>query len=522
MFAGKRKSFKTWGILVFLVLALVLSGCGKNAGPEPSNSNESTNNTNSTGQDSADGSKLDTSKEITLKMVLLGAKPADFDEVYGEVNKRLKEKVNATLDVSFIDWGDVEQKYPLLFAANEDVDLVFSANWNKYTQIATKNGYMEITENLLKEYAPITWEQQPEAAWEQARVNGKVYMVPQNGFEYSQKLIAIRGDLREKHGIPEVKTLDDYQNYLKVIAEKEKSIIPSLGPGEGSWLEFVQPNEFADAMYPLPIGYKMNDATGKVFSYMDTPEYTEYIEKMYTAAQAGAWQRDAIVSKMDKQQAFKDGKLAAIDWNLGTLLGAKASIKSSNPEWKIEIIDISNGKKRYSVPFTANGMSISASSKNPERALMVLDLLRYDKEIHDLTFYGIEGKHYEAIGDDQFKSLPASEGFPPAGVCPWGWVSDNERQNEETAEEFFQTIEEFKKVTVNHPLETFVFDDSNVKNEIAAINNAMDTFGKPLKYGMAEPGDTERGVAVFQEKLKSAGIDKVIQEMQKQVDEFLK
>jgi len=327
--------------------------------------------------------------------------------------------------------------------------------------------------------------------------------------------------LREKYGLPEIKTLEDYHSFLAAVASKDKSIVPSMGASEGYAMDFVQPNELKEVQYPLPIMYKITDSSGKLSSYVDSPEYASYVDEMYKSAKNGDWSKDAIVSKMDKMQAFKDGKLASLEWNVATLLSAKSVIKGAHPDWRIELVDVSADKKRFSVPFIGNGMSINASSKNSERALMALDLLRYDPEIHELTNYGIKGKHYEPIGDNKYKALAASAGFPPAGVCPWGWNSLLERQNADTADEYKQWLDTFKTTTINHPLETFVFDDSGVKNEEAAITNVMDTYGKPLAYGLVEAGDPKRGIKVYQEKLKVAGIEKVQAEMQKQVDAYL-
>ena len=54
-------------------------------------------------------------KEVKLKMYLIGDKPADFDEVYAKVNEKMKEEINATLEVNFIPWSDMTTKYQLLF-----------------------------------------------------------------------------------------------------------------------------------------------------------------------------------------------------------------------------------------------------------------------------------------------------------------------------------------------------------------------------------------------------------------------
>lgn len=500
------------------VMGTVLTACGtKDASQTPGNSTAPQASASAT---SSNG--IDTSKEVKLKMVLLGSKPKAFDEVYGEVNKLMKQKINATLDVSFLDWGEYQQKYPLMFAANEDFDLVFSATWSYYAQQATKNGFMELTEDLIKKFAPKTWAEQPKVAWEQAKINGKIYMVPQNNFEYSYHMVGIRGDLRQKHNLPELKTYDDYVTYLKTVAEKEKNFKPSIGVSEFNAVELVQPNEWNFVVPQMPVAYKVTDNSGKLFNFVDTPEFVTFSKKMYDTQKTGAWSRDAIANKVDKTQAFKDGKLASVEWNLGTLLRAKSEMQTTHPDWKVELYDLSADKKRLSNPFINNGMSIHAGSKNYERALMAIDLLRYDPEIHDLTNYGIKGKHYEAVGNDQFKPLPASADFPPGGTCPWGWNSMHERLDSTVAAETQKFTENWKKtVTVNHPLETFTFDDSKVKNEVAAVSNVMDTYGKPIFYGLVDPSDEKHGLKVFGEKLKQAGIDKVVAEMQNQANPLI-
>jgi putative aldouronate transport system substrate-binding protein len=500
------------------VMGTVLTACGtKDTSPTPV--------TSATPQASASATSsndIDTSKEVKLKMVLLGSKPKAFDEVYGEVNKIMKQKINATLDVSFLDWGEYQQKYPLMFAANEDFDLVFSATWSYYAQQATKNGYMELTEDMIKKFAPKTWAEEPKVAWEQAKINGKIYMIPQNNFEYSYHMVGIRGDLRQKHNLPELKTYDDYVTYLKTVAEKEKDFKPSIGVSEFNAIELVQPNEWNFVVPQLPVAYKVTDGSGKLFNYVDTPEFADFAKKMNETQKTGAWSRDAIANKVDKTQAFKDGKLASVEWNLGTLLRAKSEMQTTHPDWKVELYDLSPDKKRLSNPFINNGMSIHAGSKNYERGLMAIDLLRYDPEIHDLTNYGIKGKHYEPVGNDQFKPLPASADFPPSGTDPWGWNSLHERLDSTVAAETQKFTENWKKtVTVNHPLETFTFDDTKVKNEVAAVSNVMETYGKPLFYGLVDPNDEKHGLKVFNDKLKQAGIEKVVAEMQNQANPLI-
>ena len=73
-----------------------------------------------------------------LTMYLIGDRPVDNDEVFAKINEKLKEEINATIDVKFMSWGEYEQKYPLIFASGEDWDIIYTADWCFYNAQATK------------------------------------------------------------------------------------------------------------------------------------------------------------------------------------------------------------------------------------------------------------------------------------------------------------------------------------------------------------------------------------------------
>lgn len=475
-----------------------------------------------------ESASTDTEKlsEVKLKMYILGDKPKDYDSVYGEVNKKLKDKVNATLDVQFIPWGDLATKYPLLFSSGEDFDLVFTASgWCYYNQMATRNGFLELTQEMLEKYAPQTWKNMPKVAWEQAKVNGKIYMVPNDQEEYAYSVLGIRGDLREKYGIGKIKSEADLEKYYDAIAKNEKDIVPIVNGG-GQNLQYpylVEGNEISPVRgTPLPIvGFDMKDTTGKIFSIVDTDQYKQYVAKMKEFADKGYWSKNSISSKETRNDAFVAGKAASMVWNVGTVAKNVSEINKKHPEWKAEVVDINPGNKKFINPYINNGVGINATSKNPERALMVLDLLRYDRELFDLTWYGIKGTHWEAVGDTQYKTLEGTANFPAGSVCPWGWATPLMRTSVEEPE-IVKTLKDkwSKEDTIHNPLETFTFDDSKVKNEIAAVNNVITQYGLPLDLGMV--ADIDKGIAIYKQKLKEAGFDKILKEVQDQADAFVK
>ena len=63
-------------------------------------------------QSSSNGTK--TEKPTELVWYAIGAEPTDLNQVLEKVNEYLKEKINATLDMKFTDFGDSNQKISML------------------------------------------------------------------------------------------------------------------------------------------------------------------------------------------------------------------------------------------------------------------------------------------------------------------------------------------------------------------------------------------------------------------------
>lgn len=51
---------------------------------------------------------------------------------------------------------------------------------------------------------------------------------------------------------------------------------------------------------------------------------------------------------------------------------------------------------------------------------MVLNEFYTNPDVYDLAMLGVEGKHWEAVGDDQYKVLDQS-GYGVSNNCNWGW-----------------------------------------------------------------------------------------------------
>ena len=493
-------------VLVVLLIRTVFVGCSNNVGNSPTGSS--------------------TAKEVTLSMYLIGEPPKDYDIMLEELNKNLKKDINATVVVKWIAMGEYKQKYPLLMGSGESIDLIFSGEWTQYVDQAKKKAFMAL-DDLLPKYAPKSYSEEPKEALEQARIDGKIYMLPSNYKGLNTLGFTVRGDLRKKYNIGEIKNIDDFSKYLDAIKKNEPDMIP-FNAGTADLSKFLQylrmENSWDSSAMPIDFAYKITDPSFKLFTISETPEYKELVSKMSNWYKNGYWPKDVLANKEDARESFINGKNASALLNLFNFNELFLKINQKNPEWQIEWFSVALEKPKLSAKYIGNGMSIGARSKNPERALMFLELLRNNQNYFDLTTYGIKGRNYDLTQDGKL-TLPAgvtaaNNGFPPDGACPWGWRQTKFYKTYDNAWPKFDAMTQvISNTCISSKMQTFIFNDETVKSEIASLTNIRQQYEMPLLWGAVE---AEQGMNTLKSQREKAGIEKVKTELEKQWNEYSK
>lgn len=468
------------------------------------------------------GDEKNASTDITkLKMILVGEKPALYDEIYGKINEMLREDIGAEVEVEYYNFSDLNQKYSLLFSTGENFDIVFAANWVSYNQQASKNSFMEITDDMLKKNAPKTYETLTETQKNEAKVNGKMYMIPNTALEYSDVVALIRGDLREKYGMAPLETADDFEKYLENVAQNDKGITPLVNLAA---MSFWDGNESKTTRLAIPKGTELSyDVVADKFEKRDFQDYYRaQVKKTREFVDKGIIPSDIVANKT-LDNMFENGKAATYVKNLETSSAMAKKLRAAHPEWKIEICDFSQGIPKVANTAIANGLALNRTTKNADKALQFIELLRNDERYFNLTWYGIEGEHWKAGENNTYTSLnaqlPKERRYEPG--CVWGWKNQAMLKTDTTdIPEKKEILERWKTETVSSSIHGFVFDDTNVKTEMTSIASVASQYGGPLYNGMVESDKIDESLKTYEEKLTQAGIDKVYEETQKQYLEY--
>lgn len=519
-----KKGKRLLAILLSLAMSTALfAGCGNgsNSNKEKDDTSKKTEDKDDKADDKADAKDdKEELKPVELTWYFIGnGMPKDIGMVEDKLNEYIKDKINATVKMQCYAWGDeYDNKLRQMIASQQEFDICFTASWvNNYVQNASKGAFIALNDedDMLGKYAPKTKEILGEDFLKGSQINGINYAIPCNKEKAHAWGFIYRKDLAEKYNLDmdSVKTLEDLEPMLKTIKEKEPDVYPLEALNGESPYKLLDWDTVGDDKCPGVVTNENKD--GKVFNEFETDEAMNLFKTMRKYYQAGYVRQDAM-TVADYNADEKAGKIFCATKSLKPGKDAETAL-ATGLEWgQVYITDpiISNRDTMGSL------MAVSATSKNPERALMFLELVNNDEYVSNLVNYGIEGVHYNKVAGKDNVITQTTEGkdnYNPGT----GWVFGNQFINYLTDiedPEKWTKFEEFNSEAKPTTTLGFNFDPSSVKSQIAAINSVWDKYVPALETGSVDPEET---VPEFIAELKDAGIDEVIAEKQKQLDEFM-
>jgi putative aldouronate transport system substrate-binding protein len=461
---------------------------------------------------------LDTSKRVELVMYFIGDRPAKQDEIDANLNRLLLEKLNCTLKINWLGWGEFQTKYPLLFSSGEVFDMAYTATWLGFVNMAQRGAFMNL-DQLFPKYAPKNYARQTKTALQQATIAGHIYCVPTLLGTYTSYGVIYRTDLAQPYGWDgKMANFDDVEKYLDIIKKNYPQMEPldvyTQGPDiHLIWFPFQGDVEFfkgTDFVF-----YNPQSDNPRLTTYYDYPKTPQFLSMMDRWNKKGFYPKSAL-SDTDKSK-YDNGKAALRIYNLD----AYEANYRAHPEWGTKYVNFV-ADVAY-LPFTQDALAIPASSRNPERALALYDLITSDPEVFRAFYYGIEGKSYriireggqeyvEAINTDDYAFsnawgartpglfLPAAGAPPDLNVFKSEW--DGHIKDGAGAQRY----------------QSFVLDTSPVETEYAACQAVHQQYWGPLELAYV---DVVSGLEEYKTRIKAAGIDKVIAEFQKQLDAYV-
>lgn len=521
----KKRFKKGLNILLASSMVLGLAACGKSGetttdttgatAGETTAGNTAAGETDGTTAAALAGPK----EEATLRIMMFGNKPNGLDEVLEEFYSRTKDTLNVKLD---IEWTpsitDVKEKVKLKMAAGEEYDLLWDAESANMKTLVPQGAYVPMDEYFNNDAYPGLKKCFPAEFIESNKMSGHLYGIPLvQDWGMNVDGTVIRKDLREKYAPDGINSAQDFAGFLEQIRVNEPELIPYAADGAGlrqAWVElpdelkpinsriysysiggwpfFFRVNETRDEIISpvIPLGAPEEDwkqlgddvdAADMYYNYQVKADMNKYLEK-------------DVLAQKDRNALFYAGKAACVAGDLGVINTYIGQMKDRG--YEIEWVSYHDDINKM-VPaalettfISRNFMCIPVTSKKPERVMEFLNWIFEDQANHDLFELGIEGKHWEAVGDDKYR-IPEGVEAATNYSFPWYQLTGTPtyvRYLEGTPERVIAIREYAANMDsyVLSPMRGFFFNNENVKTELAQVSSKGKEIESPLLCGIYE------------------------------------
>jgi len=497
-------------LAVLLVTALFLGACPAPAAPAPAAAP-------SGGQAAA---PAPAAALVPVTYSYAGPIPTDLKMVQDALNEILNAKIGVNLTLEVTEFGAYNDKMQLRLAAGEACDIIFTAPWiNSYANNVA-NGVLLPLDDLLIEHAPGLWASMPPSTWEAARVQGKIYGVINQQIFPKPWGVNVRKDMLEKYdfSLDNVTRWEDMEPFLQAVLEGE-GITPIYANSNG------QPNLWRTQYWGYDglddgigfIGIKANDETMTVVNLLDTAEFEESARLTKKWYDAGYFPENPL-EPAEADAMFRSGLFAM---NYHVEKPGNDVENQAKYGWEFVSKNLTDPLILDTSGATATLNAICKSSKNPEKAMEVLEELNTNPEVYNLLAHGIYGTHWE-WADEGNKVIKYPDGIDGATS------TYNPNTDWEFGNQFNGYYRDAKQVGAWEKTKVmndtafpsaalgFVVDRTPIQTEIAQTTAVWKELVTPIMAGWV----SWDAAADARDKLNAAGAQVIIDEVQRQLNDW--
>lgn len=490
--------------------------------------------TSTTGTDSPTSALSETPgnqlKEVTLKFFFPGDDKAGKNDVLNYLYEQTKDKLNSKFEFNFVPFGDYSNKMTMLSASGDTYDASFTADWFNYSSMVNKGAYLELND-LMPQYAPNLYKiYQDNNMISACSVGGQLMALPWTMVKTSKPVFCWRDDIAKKYNITankdDLTTIEGIDKFLTELAKAETGITPFSmsinGAGlQGGIISLLEPKYEMDPMGFHSLYMDLNDPSHKVIPLEQTPMFKEAVTLAKKWYDSGVISKNAMSSKDNRE--YENGK-ALTGKNTAQYL--YETVNFTDKSAVNSAVEVYPGKKyRRDSPLN-NALAINKNAANPERALMFIDLLSSDQNIYDIVQYGIKDKTYTMDANNVVGITANEDSSKPLWqnwTGQWAlWRINFQRATTSITADAIKNEQAYatRDNIIVTPVTGLVPNTDAIKTEIAKRDQIFEESGKMLLAGIVK-GDIDKAINDYIAKQKAAGLDKILADVQKQVDSYI-
>ena len=512
-----KKKFLALLLAVTMVVSLAACGGTSDSAKDDSKATTAedggTSDTDAANNGSAAVQTWDEHYKITWAYI--GSGQGDTEKIAAAISEILEPIYNVSIELLPMGWGEFSDQLTLMLSGSEKLDLVPVLTGLGSTYIG--NGFLVNLNDYIDQYGDIIKEELGEDNAKVCNVNGFIYGIPTYKEWCKNVGVAFREDILTEAGfsVDDVKTLDDLDAIYEVVSEMYPNMTMLAGRQGGTPGQDLAYNDGMGNSYGVIMP---DDEEGIVINYFETEEFKYNMQKMYEYAQKGWISKDCATIQDRREDQMKAGNVFSYITPVKPDKNEEDSLESGYNVVSATITDTF----RETGAMTFIGWGIGRNCEDPERVFQVLNYMYGSSEIMNLLNWGIEGEHYVFL-DEEAGIIGFPEGQNVSNT-KYNLNIGYEIQNQKIAYIWdgrpADLWEKYEEYNATDPIIStgFIFDNSEVTTELAALSNVFTQYMDALGSGSVDPNVV---IDEFNAALYKAGLQTVMDAKQEQLNVFL-
>lgn len=465
--------------------------------------------------------ETETSSEIThivmTYQTLAMSRTDDLDEVVEAVNQIAREEIGVEVELKVDLATDSFTDYPLWISQGEPIDLMILnfqdiTGYIKTHMILPLDGLLNIYGDGISQIIAAG-----DNLTQGSVFQGKTYGVTNifeskrsgGGLWISEKLLKEIGFSYQEDHIYSMEEIDH-------ILEKLKKKYPDSYPlGQiTTGITATTYTYYYENRWNISGGYGTGVVKdGKICDFYETEDYYNFLIQMRQWYEKGYIFPDAAFTDESQRNLYNAGIILSKPFISEP---GMADELSSDDLVCLKTTAIWQNERGEKSGFWV----IPSTSKNPTAAMKFLNLMLTDTRIGNLFKWGIEGEHYEVNEDGTVRYPEGTDSTTVGYYNPLALYGDYSKIYGMQSKERREELEKYAKyVTPAEKIyENFVYDKTGVADKLVMVQEVLQKYLPVLESGSV---DLDIYYPKFIEALDQAGMKKIIEDKQRQFDEYL-
>lgn len=454
----------------------------------------------------------------TIHFVYHAPKEGNAAEVSKALSAITLKALNMKVDLIPLGWDTYNTKFSAMLAAKEPMDIAFSFSFNRpafidagYFVDASK--YTAYTKDIYKILGEDV---------KTGNVAGQQIGFPVMNARSAPSGIFVRKDIFEALGykLSDFNVTTDNMASFDQITQmfaKIKKKYPNITPFDGHRIFGENALTYIDGMGDN-FGVLQNyGQTTKVTNWYETDQFKKLAQLTRKWVTSGYTSKDIAVSHDDGRAKMATGKCASF---FASYIANQAPSVKAATGYDVVIIPVS---KRMKDTTNVNALlnSVLYSSKDKVKAFKFLNWAYTSAEFNNILDWGVPGKDW--VVKNGFADFPNGVNIKNVNYHEdFGFVYPNQYLTTPwagSAKDVWDQYKHFDDKDVVSKAYGFVFNPAAVSNEEAQCSAVLAKYEAPICYGVVDP---LKEIPQLNKELYSAGLQKIIDEKQKQLNEWLK